>query len=226
VGVDLWMMVEISHNDEPWRPLMHEPHLYKAHREEAMFALLGDVTNNKGRFKDVFQPARPTPDGKEMVPAFWYRPDQGDHDPIEPICEPRGVPDDASPAWKERVAEWAAKRDRVVTTWLTPEEIIEANWDQQVYRQALLMEADYIELVEKGIQPRRWMSNVGGKGVRVVSEIEYAEGLRGERETIIRAGWNAGTLRSLSHEMPDMFADLLMIRPESTKMRLMFIFEA
>lgn len=224
MGVDLWVLPEISHNGEPWRPLRHSSELFKAPREQALFALLGDVTNGKGRFSKSWQPPR-VHEGHQ-IPGFWYAPDDGDHDPIEPISEPKGLAEGSSNVWLGHVAWWQSQREKIVVTHYSLDELIAGDWDQVVYRHGILFEQDYLELTEKNKVPRRWMGQAVGEKTVVVNEIEYAAGKRGETETLVKARWKAGTVRQVSDGFIDGLIALEEMRPETSRMRLQMLFEA
>lgn len=223
MGVDLWVMPEISHHDEPWRPLRHSDTLYQAPREQALMAILADVTNGKGRFPTVWN--EPGEIEGHKIPGFWYRPDEGDHDPIIPIAEPNGIPLDASQVWRDHVARFEKERERVICTCLTLDEILTGDWDQVVVRHGLLFEKDYLALREKNILPSRWINQVGGKAT-AISEEEYISGIRGENETFIQTRWQAGTVNEVSNGFLDTTRALEYMRPETSRMRFQFLFEA
>lgn len=222
MGVDGWVLPEIKHGEEAFRPLHMTKEPYKMPRSEAMFALIGDVTNNKGRFpaSDV---AESTFEGR-TIPAFRYAPDEGSHDPIEPICEPTGVPLDSSLMWLDFVESMRKLRgDSIVTTCLSLRQIIEANWDQKINRVALVTEEDYIEYLNNGTLPTMWAASAGGT---IVNELEYQQGKRGDKSTMVRMGWSPGTIRDESNGFVEMLRDIDNARPERSQLRFQFLFEA
>jgi hypothetical protein len=229
MGTDIHALVEISHRGEPWRPLKNMGMPQKGPRDYPLFALLGDSRNHSGRHEPRWQEPQTveTPEGQKVeIPGWWYAPDDGGFDRIEPISEPRGVPDDATLIWRAFVAMWEARGASLDVTWLTLEDIVNADWDQVVYSYGVLPEEDYIALRDHGTKPDIHPAAAGGEGVRTVTEIEYAAGERGENMTCISARWKSGTIRETSGNFLDMAKDLAEQIPDGTKLRFMLLFES
>src|SRR5678815_823537 len=134
MGVDMVVMVEVRHkHEDEWHPLRGVDLAYEVPRNNVMFAMLADVGNRSGMWEPRWQEPRTMQvEGGDTVdvPGWWYDPDDGGHDRIIPIDGPRGVPDDASMAWRANVAIWESQREMVATSYLTPQEILAGNWDQ------------------------------------------------------------------------------------------------
>ena len=229
MGTDIHALVEISHHGEPWRVMRSMGMPQKGPRDYPLFALLADSRNHGGRHEPRWQEpmTAETPDGETVeIPGWWYTPDDGGFDRIEPISEPRGVPDDATLIWRAFVAMWEARGASLDVTWITLEDIVNADWDQVIYSYGVLPEEDYIALRDHGTKPDIHPAAAGGVGVRTVTEIEYAAGERGENMTCISARWKSGTIRETSGKFLDMANDLAASIPDGTKLRFMLLFES
>lgn len=229
MGTDVHVLVEISHRDEPWRPLKNMGMPQKGPRDYPLFAILGDSRNHGDRHEPRWQEPMTIVDSEGTehdIPGWWYAPDDGGFDRIEPISAPRGVPDDASLIWKAFVAMWEARGASLDVTWLTPEDILGGDWDQDIYAYGVLVEEDYIKLRDEGIQPEIHPAAAGGPGVRTVNEVEYAAGERGENLTCISARWKRGTIREISGNFLNVVADLKDKAPPTSKVRFMLLFES
>lgn len=156
-------------------------------RDYALFSVLADVRNRTGRGYTVH-----IKDEIDGIPIEYdYDTDDGGHDPLIPIAMPRGVPGDASEPWRKFM-----KAHKVHDpTWLTLGDLLGADWDQVVYEQAVAYENEYLHWKETGEPPKMGARSVGGPGLRVVNEVEYAAGVRGEKQTAIDFRWRGGTVR-------------------------------
>ena len=67
-------------------------------------------------------------------------------DQITPISEPRGVPEDASEYYQEAVEAWAD--DGHSHSWLTAEELLNADWDQTCVDRCVISFDDYQKFKE------------------------------------------------------------------------------
>lgn len=230
MGTDMHMMVEIQQEDETeWRLLMGTPMAHKCPRNYAMFAVLADVRNGSGRIPPVWmeEHEHTTDDGQQVtIPGHWYDVEDGGMERLIPIDAPRGVPDDATLEWQANVAIWQHKSNSVEATWLTAEEILEANWDQMIIRHGLVRESDYIELTETGKGPSAQIGGFGGEGAIEVSEEEYAEGKRGEHYTLVRTTWTDGLLSDQIPGFLKMVQGIVESKADSTKVRFMLLFES
>ncbi len=228
MGTDIQILPEISHHDEPWRPISTMTPV-KIRRDYALFALLADVRNHAGRHVPILQPAMTimSPEGKPIeIPAWTYDPDDGGHDRLEPITTPRGVPDDASKMWREYVDGWIASGAVIDISWITPEEVLSADWDQDVYAHGLLTEEDYLNLRDHGTVPKLSAMNSGGIGTQSVNEIEYAQGKRGENGTTVAARWKEGKIRDSAGWFLDLAQGLVDRCPPTSKVRFMLLFDS
>lgn len=210
MGTDLTMLVEMKRHGE-WQPLLlpiwpnvaYDPEsddvfqqrrllpVPTVPRNYALYSLLADVRNKTGRGTAQMQ----TIEVPDMEPIeILYDTDDGGHDPITPIDNPRGCPPDATDVWKE-LAESGAYHD---LTYLSVRELIDAPWDQMVYEQGVTSEVEYLQWQKDGERPQFVARGAGGPGVLVVNELEYAAGIRGERSTSVNFRFRSGTVRELS----------------------------
>ncbi len=155
-------------------------------RDYALFSVLADVRNRTGRGYVVH-----IKDEIEGIPVEYdYDTDDGGHDPLIPIAMPRGVPKDASPPWKKFVKSHKLHDE----TWLTLADLLGADWDQVIYEQAVASEEEYLRWKETGVPPKMASRSMGGPGMRIVNEVEYAAGERGE-QTAVDFRWRGKTVR-------------------------------
>jgi hypothetical protein len=104
---------------------------------------------------------------------------------VEPIAEPRGVPDDASPEWLGVVDHWGA--DLHSMSWLTIEEIAAYDWNQEVLNVGYMTEKEYLALKETGEPPSSYSGGVWGRSILALTAAEYGEATPAELD-FIRAG--------------------------------------
>lgn len=104
-------------------------------------------------------------------------------DRIEPIADPRGVPDDASKRWVKYVERWGA--DLHSTSYFTLAELEAAMplLTQHQRKTGVLSEREYLRVRDEGGLPQQWSGGVGGGGIRVVSVEEYEAGERAEGQS-------------------------------------------
>jgi hypothetical protein len=231
-------MVEVQDDDGQWRPVVAPVWPNAKYGEEqgqkpfavcpvpprhyGLFSVLADVRNRTGRGKVTMIKHE-----IEGVPfEFRYDTDDGGHDPIEPIATPRGVPLDANPAWRA----FATDDNVHDATWLTLQEIEAApQWDQVLYEQAVAIEEDYIVYQETGKPPGNHARSVGGPGLAVVTEVEYAAGKRGENQTAVDFRWTGKTVREdVATVWWAIVAMMTLVAPEgdSEKVRLLAVFDS
>lgn len=188
-------------------------------RHYGLFSVLADVRNQTGRGTKTMM--------KQIIPEygeieFEYDTDDGGHDPLTPIAVPRGIPDDASPVWK-RFASQGMMHD---PSFLLLEELEDTDlWDQVLYEQAVVMENEYVEWLASGKMPETHARGVGGPGMRIVTEVEYAAGVRGE-QTAVDFRWKGNTVRDDVEK--SWWATVAMMRIVSggRKVRLMICFDS
>ena len=229
MGTDMWTLPEISHHGEAWHPIADMNQPMKAPRLYPLFALLGDSRNHSGRHAPVWQEPQTVTDADgdvHEIPGWWYKPDDGGHERLNPISEPRGIPEDATVIWKAFCTIWEMRGASLDITWITLDDIMNADWDQIVYSYGVLMEDVYLDLIERGITPEQHPLNAGGPGVRVVSEEEYAAGERGEQITCIDAKWVSGSMRELHGDFLQVFKAMAEGIPDHSRLRLMLLFES
>jgi hypothetical protein len=157
-------------------------------RHYGLFSVLADVRNRTGRGYKVTATAV-VPDVGPV--QYEYDTDDGGHDPLQFIDVPRGTPKDALPAWRA-----LTRLDKYHdATWFTLTELENAPYDQVLYEQAVAYESEYLRWKETGEPPEMHARSVGGPGMRVVNEVEYAAGLRGPEQTAIDFRWKGRTVR-------------------------------
>lgn len=194
------------------------PHII---RDYSLFSVLADVRNRSGRGKVTMQTTT-TPSGD--VVEYPYDTDNGEHDPLKFIAEPRGVPDDATQPWKE-FFDSDGFHDH---TWLTLEELLDGPWQQEVWVEGVLLERDYLAYMRDGVTPTYAAQGAGGDGMLVVDEQEYLEGKRGESATAVKARWKGGTVQQRNGYFGQYLRIMMMLAPNDdyTKVRLMVAFDS
>lgn len=88
---------------------------------------------------------------------------------FNPICSPRGVPEDASDPYKGVVERWDS--DGHSHSWLTVAELLAYDWDQITTKQGVVSPAQYVIWREKG-KPEEWCGGVSGPDVHMVSNAD------------------------------------------------------
>lgn len=190
-------------------------------REYALFSLLADVRNRTGRgWKTAMK--REFPDGS--VVEWEYDTDDGGHDPLIPIDNPRGVPEDATEPWRN-LAESDAFHD---LTYLSLKELLEAPWGQRVYSQGVVSEEEYLAYRDHGTHPKMIARGAGGDGLRVVNEVEYESGERGKDVTVVDLRFDGGVLRQRCDSFFRHIDMMRAIAPDDdpTRVRMMLAFDS
>lgn len=203
MGTDAHAMVEVRGNDgwEPcFAPIFPQPisrkqggapigRVPEIERTYGLFSLLADVVNRNGRMGTVVLTREVEGYGEITVN---YDMDDGGHEPIVPISEPRGIPEDAWYGWKE----FTEQEPIHSATWLTLDELDEQHpmWDQMLHEDAVVLESEYLDYKATGNLPKHLAREVGGPNLRVVTEDEYEAGERGE-QTAIRIFYTRQTIR-------------------------------
>lgn len=230
MGTDIHALIEVQHEGKEWKPLKGIGMPQKGPRDYVLFSILADSRNHGGRHEPRWQEPQTIRDstGEEHeIPGWWYKPDDGGHDRLEPISEPRGVPEDASLIWKAYVEMWKARGASIDVTWLTPREILDGPWDQDVYSYGVLTEDLYLKLRDEGEIPDIHPAAAGGPGVRTVTEIEYEAGERGENVTCVSTRWKSGKARDLIGNFLEVAEELQgIVDGSTTKVRFMLLFES
>lgn len=103
-------------------------------------------------------------------------------DPIQPLAQPRGVPEDASFAWLAEVDGWDV--DMHSHSYFTLAELIEfeadGKFDQPIRRTGAISAEQYEEIKRTGGKPTDWSGSISGFGIQTVSVDEYEAGKRAE----------------------------------------------
>jgi hypothetical protein len=125
-------------------------------RNYDLFALLADVRNGYG--------FAGTPRGNR----------------IEPLSEPRGVPDDASFTWLETVDSWSV--DMHSHSWFTLAELVA--WQEagrlkpHMVRTGVIPASVYEQLKRDGGEPQGWSGSVSGVGIWTLTPEQWDAGER------------------------------------------------
>lgn len=176
MGCDIHLRVEYSYDGERWyavkdpifsssyyneeRPITFYNHPYTStpckSRNYRLFSKLADVrnSNTSSLFASLFG-GSPT----------LHR------DSIEPLAQPRGVPADASTAWKKYVRRWGG--DLHSTSYFTLRELEQAlkegKLTDTLTERGWVKLRDYINFRKTGETPSSWAGGVGGAGVSNLS---------------------------------------------------------
>jgi hypothetical protein len=190
-------------------------------REYELFSILADVRNRSGRGTKTEQPLPP-----EIGGVYVYDTDDGGHDTLTPISNPKGVPADASLIWTLGLTVFDLRLNLHDMSYLTLEELTTDLWDQQIYRDAYLLEEEYLALQRDGIEPTTLAR--GTNPENVVNEVEYAAGKRGENGTAIFTRWRAQPLRSIAPWFFRYLEIMKQIAPDGDprKVRLLIAFDS
>ena len=130
------------------------------------FAILADVRNGRG-----FAGVR-TGDGFDV------------------IAEPRGVPDDATTEWKEKVEYWGC--DMHSQSYLYPEDFDNFDWTQTTQKQGVITLDEYKELKGTGKCPDSWSGGVGGPNIVTIDTDEADKILNGQTVVVENRNWSGG----------------------------------
>ena len=125
-------------------------------RNYTVFAVLGNVRNGSG-FAGVYT-----------------------HDPIKPISNNRGVPDDATPA------TLMALSNEHSATWMALAEVEAYDWDQDMIRGGVITLEQYAECQRTGDDPHEWSGGISGPNIQVITPLEaermLADGVKNDDE--------------------------------------------
>jgi hypothetical protein len=190
-------------------------------RHYALYSVLADVRNQSGRGTVTHMVGEY--EGHKI--EYDYDTDDGGHDPLEFISVPKGVPEDANQAWREFTKQEMLHDP----SWLTLAEIEAGPWDQYIYEQAIAYEDEYVRWKEKGEAPTMHARSVGGPGLEVVNEVEYAAGKRGPQQTAVDFRWKGNTVREdVGRSWWLTVAIMRMIAPnqDPNRVRLLFVFDS
>jgi hypothetical protein len=151
-------------------------------------------------------------------------------DAVKPIAMPRGVPDDASPEYKEIVDEWDS--DGHSHSWLTLKELREADWDTTLTLRGIVPGEvyDYLKDIEEN--PKSWSGDISGHGVQVVEEEEWQKmpwpirqnGMRNGLRWYVRMQWHE-KMRDLASDFLDKTIPMLGLLGEDEDVRVVFFFD-
>lgn len=241
MGTDITMMVEGRIPGRDWIPLSSKrmwpnepehrmdvtPVLF---RNYELFSILADVRNRTGRGHSEIRTVKDPSSGRDIT--FVYDTDDGGHDPLIPIAAPRGMPEDVTSVWGDWLADLSEHHHIVYHdhSFLTLAELRAGQWDQVVYRDAVLDEAEYRAWKDEGVHPQHLARGMGGEGTLVVSEEDYETGRRGRMRTGIKARWKEGTVADATETFQVMMnamekaADMVLGGPEN--IRVLFAFDS
>lgn len=91
------------------------------------------------------------------------------------IAEPRGVPRDASPEWKEEVIGWDS--DMHSKSWLTIQDFDKFDWNQVTIKQGVITLAEYKKLRGTNECPESWCGSISGSKIVTLSEEDAGKAL-------------------------------------------------
>ena len=171
---------------------------YKGRNYE-LFSVLADVRNTRSFF-NIFDPS--------LI--------HQERDSLLPIAQPRGIPEDASKAWKRECKAWG--QDFHSHSWFTLTELIEARdggaFEQTVVQRGWVGLRQYLRLKNEGIEPDSWSGGVGGGGIETLSEEQWDALSEDEKQrridaedpdqgyfskTYVAAKWSRNVKESLSY---------------------------
>lgn len=158
MGCDIHEWVEVRDpgcNDVgPWKMSTYSPELW---RNYDMFAILANVRNGHGFA------------GVKTGESF------------NPICEPKGVPEDASPEYLAEVEQWDA--DGHSHSWFTVQELLDYDWNQETQKQGWCSASEYLVFKEKGA-PTSYSGGVMGGQIKHVSNEEMDRLIESGQSTV------------------------------------------
>lgn len=125
-----------------------ELHFIYSGRNYELFAMLADVRNGRG----------------------FAGCDTGDR--LNPIAEPKGLPEDVSPEAAKGADEWGC--DGHSHSYLTVRELLEYDWNQINVLRGFVNENEYRHFKEHG-EPDGWCGGVGGPGVAKITNAQMDE---------------------------------------------------
>ena len=99
------------------------------------------------------------------------------------IADPKGVPADCTPEWKEKVDQWDG--DMHSHSYLTLDEFDKFNWDQSTVKSGIITLEEYKELKPTGASPESWCGMTSGPGIVVVDEKAADKILAGETVVLV-----------------------------------------
>ncbi len=202
MSTDIHMMVDVQH-DGVWTP-MTEPIWPNGARQPgepifgpvptlgrpyALFSVLADVRNRSGRRGAI--PMSRVVEGIQV--DFIYDMDDGGHQTIDYLAEPRGLAPGVDRNW----AEFASQTPIHDTTWFLGSELTDFHpiWDQPLRSDGFITEEEYLALRDHGTQPKYIARSMGGPGFVSVTAEEYEAGVRGVDGVAIHYFYDGGTVR-------------------------------
>lgn len=236
MSTDIHMMVDVYDNGlwvpmvepiwphgarRPGEPLFNQvPTLTRPY---ALFSVLADVRNRSGRRGTM--PMSPVVEGIQL--DFIYDMDDGGHETIDYLSEPRGIAPGVDPNWVDFASQGAIHDP----TWYLASELIDYHpiWDQRLKSDGYITEEDYLALRDHGVQPRQIARSMGGDGYLNVTVEEYEAGARGEDGTSIHYFYDGGTVREQAgRAWWATLGVMTMIAPDhdKTKVRLNIAFDS
>lgn len=147
-------------------------------RNYALFSVLADVRNSRTTH-NIFDP------------SMEYE----ERDAIEPIDLPRGIPEDASKAWRKECKHWGV--DFHSHSWFTVRELVDAveagAFSQTIISRGYVGLGDYLAHKNEGKEIESWSSYAGGGDTVAMTELEWL-GLPEEKQreyiATVREGGN------------------------------------
>jgi len=164
---DDWISAEEWEIDEDGRLNVKDWHRFDVGRNYRLFAMLADVRNGRG-FAGI---------------------DTGDR--VNPIDEPRGIPDDVSPQVYQKYQSWSD--DGHSHSYFTVQELLEYDWTQSVKNRGVISAGGYAAWwgygssfsdKTKGEGPESYASDVSGPNIVIMTEEELQAKLKEVGESL------------------------------------------
>lgn len=114
-------------------------------------------------------------------------------DPIQPICKPRGLPDDIK-------ATYEASDDNFTygehsQTWFTLKELLDwPGWQQQVRQAGFVERAEYEACIAESRTPQSWCGGISGGDVIKTTVQEINDGVAPADWNYVLMEWSDGAL--------------------------------
>lgn len=109
------------------------------------------------------------------------------HEPLVPISEPRGLPDD-NPKYEGEDADWMFGDHSF--SWVTLRELLDwPGWGQELHMTGILDREEYERVMREGGTPKSWCGGIGGPGVVQTTHESIQAGTAPENWTCAQYEW-------------------------------------
>lgn len=162
----------VSAPDEAaWKALKREVFPYAYHHEEepaSRFNPAFSSTPYVGRNYVLFSVLADVRNERKTSNIFDSTMEYEERDSIDPIAMPRGVPENASKAWKREVKRWG--RDFHSHSYFTLQELLDAKeagaFSQKIVQRGYVGLGAYLHFKQTGETPRAWASYTSGPAMK------------------------------------------------------------